>query len=329
MLQVARAAGVHQSTVSLALRGSSRISAATTEKVCRTAQKMGYRPNPLVSALVASRKRRAPVARATMGYVIGDDSGQPWPYKQLDEGIYQRAAELGYRIDRLPLGRDAIYGDRFAQVAQTRDIHGLIIAPLFRKQITLALPWERFAAVAYGYFVEQPSIHRVTPDFFRSMIDLLAHVRQAGWSRVGLILNTNKRSKDHLWLAAFLAEQRISAKFGRIPPLLLPVWSASQADAWFRRHRPEAVISLYSLLRPAEDLFKVGMTGIPLPRWYCLDIAPGDRSVNYPGVVINRAECGRACVDILADLLNRNQIGIPARAHHTFIETEWRDGSET
>ena len=58
MQDVADAAQVHRTTVSLALRRDPRIPTATRERVERHAAKLGYRANPLVSALMQLQRRR-------------------------------------------------------------------------------------------------------------------------------------------------------------------------------------------------------------------------------------------------------------------------------
>jgi DNA-binding LacI/PurR family transcriptional regulator len=50
--EIAAAAGVSAMTVSLALRGSREVSAATRKRIQELAESMGYRPNPMVSALM-------------------------------------------------------------------------------------------------------------------------------------------------------------------------------------------------------------------------------------------------------------------------------------
>ena len=54
---VALKAGVHRTTVSLALREHPRIPAATRMRIKAIAAKLGYRINPLVSALLGSVSR--------------------------------------------------------------------------------------------------------------------------------------------------------------------------------------------------------------------------------------------------------------------------------
>ena len=63
MKHVAAAAGVSVMTVSLALRRVPSIPAETRERVLAVAEKLGYRRNPLVAALMADlRGRRRPAA---------------------------------------------------------------------------------------------------------------------------------------------------------------------------------------------------------------------------------------------------------------------------
>ena len=58
MAEIAQRLGVAPSTVSRALRDDPRISAAVREQVRGIAGELGYRPNPLVSALMAHRRRK-------------------------------------------------------------------------------------------------------------------------------------------------------------------------------------------------------------------------------------------------------------------------------
>lgn len=70
MQDVAEAAGVHRTTVSLALRDSPRLPAARREEIKHVAEHLGYRPNPMVSALMASRvSRREPKHQATLAFI--------------------------------------------------------------------------------------------------------------------------------------------------------------------------------------------------------------------------------------------------------------------
>jgi DNA-binding LacI/PurR family transcriptional regulator len=61
MAEVAKVVGVSKNTVSLALRGSPRISEATRKRIAEAAETLGYRLNPTVAHLMAQlRQNRSP-----------------------------------------------------------------------------------------------------------------------------------------------------------------------------------------------------------------------------------------------------------------------------
>src|SRR5258708_33990268 len=79
MDDVAGRAGVHPSTVSLALRAHPSIPAATRERVCRIAEKVGYQPHPLVSALMSFRRSaRSGPRHTTLAYVTTSRPADAW-----------------------------------------------------------------------------------------------------------------------------------------------------------------------------------------------------------------------------------------------------------
>jgi len=62
MKQIATQAGVSQAAVSLSLANHPRISALTRARVQAVARRLGYQPNPYVSALMRSRRRGRPIS---------------------------------------------------------------------------------------------------------------------------------------------------------------------------------------------------------------------------------------------------------------------------
>jgi DNA-binding LacI/PurR family transcriptional regulator len=98
-VDVARRAGVSQSTVSLVLsgKGRGRISAATEAAVRRAAEELGYRPN------VAARVLRTGVAR-TVGLVVPDVTN-PF-FGHVLRGAQRAARTAGYAVALVDAGRD-------------------------------------------------------------------------------------------------------------------------------------------------------------------------------------------------------------------------------
>jgi len=60
MRQVATRAGVHSTTVSLALRNHPSLPVETRERLQALAKEMGYRPDPMLGALMHYRSLRHP-----------------------------------------------------------------------------------------------------------------------------------------------------------------------------------------------------------------------------------------------------------------------------
>lgn len=89
MDDVARRAGVSRALVSLALRGSTRVSAASRQAVTEAAEELGYRPN-LIARNLASKHTR------TIGFIINDLHNPFFP--GVADGAKASASELGYRL---------------------------------------------------------------------------------------------------------------------------------------------------------------------------------------------------------------------------------------
>src|SRR4051794_8013672 len=80
---IARKAGVHFSTVSLALRDHPRIPAETRERLRQLARKLGYVADPLLASLSSYRsKRRGEQFRSSLAWITNYPTAHGW--KQAD-----------------------------------------------------------------------------------------------------------------------------------------------------------------------------------------------------------------------------------------------------
>jgi LacI family transcriptional regulator len=86
---VARMAGLSQSTVSRALRGDPRVTGQTRERVLAAAASLGYTPNAMGRMLVSGATR-------TIGMVVTDISNPFYP--NLIAPLHDELAVLGYRM---------------------------------------------------------------------------------------------------------------------------------------------------------------------------------------------------------------------------------------
>lgn len=86
---IAREAGVSQSTVSRALRRDPRVDPATAARVLQVAERLGYSPNLSARSLVTSRTR-------TIAVVVADITNPFYP--QLVEALHEQLGRAGYRM---------------------------------------------------------------------------------------------------------------------------------------------------------------------------------------------------------------------------------------
>src|ERR1700749_4963895 len=131
IIDVAKRAGVHWSTVSRALNPEKRhlISPEMIERVAACVQELGYRANALASGLRTQRSR-------TIGVIVSN-LGDP-VHPPIVRAIEDRFAEIGYvtlvgNTDNYP-GRQAALIDRF--IAQW--VAGLLVPPFFRTDPIIA-----------------------------------------------------------------------------------------------------------------------------------------------------------------------------------------------
>ena len=135
MQHIADAAGVSRMAVSLALRNSPKISRATADRIRTIAEQLQYRPNPMVSALMTQLRHNKDVKKPSVlayvtAYQTEDGWRRPGPFVSFFEGAQRRAAALGYELEEWWLRQPGITEQRFSDILYTRNIHGMIVAPL-------------------------------------------------------------------------------------------------------------------------------------------------------------------------------------------------------
>src|SRR5687767_10537740 len=167
--QIAKASGLAVATVSYALRNDPKIPAATIARVQAVAEKMGYRPNPRVAALMAHIRRARPVATGDRIAFIW--LSRPEPYLRMHEGAKQRAEQLGYELEDFALRERALTPARLERILRTRRITGIVFSPLDIGEASFALDWDwtRFSPAIIGNAVCTPELHHAGHHHFGGM----------------------------------------------------------------------------------------------------------------------------------------------------------------
>jgi LacI family transcriptional regulator len=215
---------------------------------------------------------------------------------------------------------------RLSSILYSRNVNGLLIAPLPVALGHMRLEWEKFSAVALGYSLAWPRLHRAVNHQFRSMRMALRQLKKMGYGRMGLALRSSIDERvEHHYTGGFLADQQRVGSRQRLPLHVVPdrAWSERAFGLWFNKHRPDVVVSHHEevlewLARLKVDVpNEVGFVHLNCP----------DQSGRLAGVYQNGPEVGAAAADFLVAMIQRNEAGIPDMAHTILVDGTWTNGT--
>jgi DNA-binding LacI/PurR family transcriptional regulator len=321
---VAAKVGMHYSTVSLALRGDLKIAEATRDRVRAEAERMGYRPDAMLSALSSFRHRRSQGFVGTAGYLVMEPAEKILARGDghADALLAARAhsERVGMKLDVINVNQPGLGPGRMASLLDARGIRGLILAPLPKPGAFMSLPWEKFSCVALGYSVTEPGLHRACLHQSRTMRGLLRALRELGYERIGLMmeLRANLRT-DYHFLGAYLAEAQLQPPERRVAPLLAEDHDVAGVQAWFDAERPDCVVGCeprhHALVREAVGSIPKGC-GFSL-------VGVSNATREFAGMNERWDVLGESAVSMLLSLLRANDQGIPEHPRFALVEGRW------
>ncbi|MBC2602583.1 LacI family DNA-binding transcriptional regulator [Puniceicoccus vermicola] len=313
MKDIAREAKVSASAVSLALRGSPRISELTRTRISEIAERMGYRPNPLVSALMQSRRRPhqeqgfltgAYLSFEEMAPVLREES----IYAEFERGAMAEAARQGIRLEKFKVDSEMPLS-RIGQILHARGIRGIVVSPLPPELEEIEWDWAGVSAIAIGPTLRKPALHRVMSDHYSNMESLLKACATWGYRRPGLCLETLSDERiGGQWEACFLRQQTENPLFEKVPLMKYADLSDSYLLHWIRDERPDVVICsspwrILSIFEKADIRLPedVGLASVSAAR------PDGDLS----GIVEDGFSAGAQSVSQLLRMVYANEVGLP------------------
>ncbi|MSU66249.1 MAG: LacI family transcriptional regulator [Opitutus sp.] len=329
---VADRARVSIATVSKSLANKPDVSAATRERILGLCRELGYKPNPLVSALMRHRRRHStPATGLTLAYVTAFPTPAGWRshpspiFRQMFDGAQARAEERNYRIEHFWLYRDGMSNQRFSDMLHARGIRGILFAPVPDTRVSIELAWSAFSVVGLGLTPTTSVFHRVSTDYYQSMLLALEECRRAGYRRPGFTvrLETVKRL-EFRWEAAFLVAHSRRDVRSFPQPLVVDEWTPKILESWLVKERPDVVLGpvlgeLEALLRASGRRIPddIGLVGLIVP-------TAGDR---LSGILQHGEIIGAAAVDQLISQIERDEKGRPEHPMtHTMLGT-WNPGT--
>lgn len=340
---IARRAGVHPTTVSLALRSHPSIPVKTRERLLRLAEQMGYRPDPALRALIAYRHQANPQPTgATLAYVTHAEERWAWKkspaHAEFFAGATERAQQLGYQLEHFWAAEPGLRDERLSDILTARGISGAVFASYWSGEVEAAhFDWARLSAVKIDFLPRRPALHNVTNDQRAIMQLAMRQTRAAGYRRIGFVApRWWDEFVDLAWTAGYFAEQQRLEPADRIPPLIFargrqlpatePEWvtvPTPELRTWLDRYRPEVILSYSPFVVPA--LLALGLN-VPADIAF-VDTCLYEFDGRTAGVRHNCRRVGEVAIELVANQLQQHSHGVPALQTTTLIEGTWMDGA--
>ena len=324
---IARQLRLSPATVSNALSGRGRVSPETAERVRAAAEAAGYRQNPLMANLMAElRRSRNDTFRGVLAAVeLLEPSRSPHGifHCELVIGARTRAAQLGFELTEFAIGTNGLSVPRLDLVLRARGIHGIVLLPSWHEPDWTQLDWTRYAGVYTDYNVGHPVLHTVCCNHYRSMMVTLAMLLERGYQRPGLFLERQRNDRiHHRWGAAFHAFHESVGTTTPVPPLFTDDLKRETFTRWFKKHRPDVVISHYT-----DTIDWMQSCGAHVPETHgfvCLNLLYKDRPC--AGLDQQPRELGARSAEMVIAQLQRNERGVPEWPTTTTIPARWVEG---
>ncbi|HEY1581580.1 MAG TPA: LacI family DNA-binding transcriptional regulator [Chthoniobacterales bacterium] len=327
---LAKMAGVSSATVSLALRNHPRIRPKVRERIQRIADEVGYRPNPIVSHLIAQvRASRRASYQSTLGVVFTTtDPGhlQVPTFREWISACEKRARQLGYGFDKFVLLESAMSPQRLIKILDARGIKGLFkLGPFMRGAIPpeFDIIWERSATIVLGARPVRPALSAVMNDQFSTVRQAIEKVTRLGYRRIGLCVSAKiEEVVEHRFVGGFLSAQSVLERADHVPAFPFEYNEPKSFQRWVSREKPDVILTLHPEIRGWLGAMKmqapkdIGLVHLDL----CAELQ------GWAGIRQNNDQIGAAAVDMLVGQLHRNEIGAPPFQKCIIIAGTWVPG---
>lgn len=332
LADIAAKAGVHVTTVSLALRDHPSIPPTTRARIRAVAKELGYRRDPLLDALNFHRSRQikhvrsvssAFVVHAGTTRLFHGNHYQPYVY----EGAKAAAEAHGHSLDIFVVGHGQLAPARLNTILTARGITGILLSTFEIDIEKLDLDWEHFCAVKIECLHLKPHLDSVSNDQLQVARLAMQRLRALGYRRIGLATAREDQMRlEESFGMGVLLEQASLPESECVPPLFfglheVPVLGQLVPE-WIAANHVDVVISNWNELL---DVFATAKMRLPEDVAFAsLDIPPS--MPHLAGVTQNHRLVGQRAMEQLAIMTDSYQRGVPEAQTITFIPGYWQDG---
>lgn len=304
---LAKLAGVSRTTVSLALRGSHEVSAATRKKIQALARKHDYRSHPAVNALMQQVGRGVRVHDEEVIAFIrcgaDPDERAPGPLELL-AGARDEAHVLGYRVEVFWAGYKGANTKPLGRVLYNRGIRGVIWSPMPYPHPPLVFPWKHFAPIACTLSTEVNRLPTVSIHHSKGMAQVLEELSRRGAARIGFLGEKIEDSRqDFGWLSGIDIYRHRGGRAVVFGQLSSDLMTEKTVRSWMTRHRLDALVLTQNYFD--HTAFLSG----DIPR-VSLDVPTKDLG-RVAGLYQDTSQLGRHAIRSLALRLANGIFGLP------------------
>jgi DNA-binding LacI/PurR family transcriptional regulator len=331
MAEIAQRLGIAPSTVSRALRDDPRIGADMRARIRTVAGELGYRPNPLVSALMANRRRRGGAGEIdVIALVTSYGARDDWRSKQVCrwefEGIQARAATLGFRIEVFSMHDYQDDAARLAATLRARGIRGVLLG--FSRENNEPVPFssEGFAVAGLSAYFNAAQVDRANFHGFYNVRIALDHMWRLGYRRPALVVpELNNSISNYSWSGAFLDwQRRIPARSRCLPFIPGGTPDMEEFNAWLRANEPDSIL-FYKV--PVRSFLARAGRRVPEEIGVACLYRTADEMRAMGGIDGNLSAVGAAALDLVVERLNANSFGPTEHPKEVLIKGTWYEGA--
>lgn len=332
MRDIARSLGVSHVTVSYALRGLARVSESMRRKICAEAERMGYRPDPLLQALSTYRRTsRSSTIQAALAWLCcwerPEEMFERKEFHAYWAGVKQTAEAHGYRLEPLTPS-PALSLQRIQQIMRARNIVGVLIPPP-QSSFNIKLSdqdWSDFVLVKFGHSFGELRVHLVTSAHVHNAMLAFEKIRERGYRRIGFVTSVYSMKRTQFACGFLRAQYDVPAE-EHVPILALSEEDVKSGRSvalreWLAKDRPDAVLS--NLREVPEMLTKLGLRIPDDIGVAALSVHDGNADA---GIDQNPFEIGRAACEMIIAQIIHGGAGVQEFPRELLVEGEWKDGS--
>lgn len=327
MRDISKKTGFHLSTISLAFQNSSQLPLATIEKIKKTADEMGYRPDPFLKSLNNYRSKKNSVSFkgviAWMNCFRRPKNCQDW-YGEYLAGAKKSAEEKGFSIQEFWYHDPKENRKRWGEILENRGIQGILWSPQENNFSRLKFNWDKFSSVTFGDSLYSPKLHMVSNHQYHTTYLMMRKLRSKGYRRIGYILekSVNDRLMSQFY-GAYLEEREKISKNDQINPLIIPIFKPNLFWNWMKKEKPEVIITNRIDI---VDLLKDKNIRIPEDLGVALFSVDSKTKGEFAGVDQQMLATGSVAMDYLASMIYRNERGLPKIPVNILVRGIWSEG---